>query len=171
MEGGKKKNNTWAPADTLLRMIRCQSPVKSHIKACQIRAAKRVNWVSHSPPTVYITWVRSPGARARTHTRTRAHIHPKTPLPPNPSSPPVFRDQTFNQTFLQLTHTISEECEMAPCVLVHPWRERRRRLERGRLRAVSTVCVTNDGDGGGGKKREREDNKIIKKNKQRERQI
>lgn len=31
-------------------------------------------------------------------------------------------------------------------------------MERGRLRAVSTVCVTNDGDGG--EKRERE--KIIK---------
>lgn len=57
MEGGNKKTKqkTQACADTLLRMSHCQSPVKSGIKACQITAAKWVNWVSHSPPTGYTT--------------------------------------------------------------------------------------------------------------------
>lgn len=59
MEGGNKKKHkkkkTQVCADTLLRMSHCQSPVKSGIKACQITAAKWVNWVSQSPPTGYTT--------------------------------------------------------------------------------------------------------------------
>lgn len=55
----------------VLRMIHGPSPFKSHIKGCQITEAKWVNWVSHSPPTVYHHLSQEPlFARARTRTHT-----------------------------------------------------------------------------------------------------
>lgn len=153
MKGGKKKKQHMGPCWhttahdplSITSQISHQSLSDKSSKTGKLGESQpthRLHHLSQEP------W----GTRAHAHTHARAHT--SIQRHPTPPTPPVFRDQTFNQTFLQLTHTISEECEMAPCVLVHPWRERRRRLERGRLRAVSTVCVTNDGDGGE-KKRER----------------
>ena len=156
----KKKKNTQAPADTLLRMSRCQSPVKSHIKACQIRAAKRVNWVSHSPPTVSITWVRSPWARAHARVHTSIQRHPPPP-------PPLMCFGRKHLTKLSCNYHTQYPRNVkwhraCLCIL----EEREGAVWRGgRLRAVSTVCVLQMT---AMKKRERERRQ---KKKQRERII